>query len=130
MTSYLITEEGWVATKWENRGSETCWVLTPRHGKILRVHLYRHGNFRGRSSGWGRGGGVLRVGSPPPPFWGIPKLHKEEKTFVLKILQHSYEGTGIVPRTYMDTTSAFSYLIFERLVKHRPAYQVSLSDSS
>ena len=30
-------------------------------------------------SGADPGGGVLGVRTPPPPFWGTPKLHKEGK---------------------------------------------------
>ena len=31
-----------------------------------------------------QGGGGLGVGTPPPPFWGTPKLHKEGKNVARK----------------------------------------------
>ena len=33
-----------------------------------------------RIRGGSRGGGVLTPRTPPPPFWGTPKFHKEVKT--------------------------------------------------
>ena len=68
MRNKIIIKDGTVYY-FLNDLQEGGWIY-PNLARILIMGV------RGGSSG---GGGVLGVLTPPPPFWGTPKLHKEGK---------------------------------------------------